>query len=156
VTPATPAIGIQPMRHSEDESSALVNMASFAAPLYPRSQVDRAGVVIVNPDAPYAEQVWALQVINNWRASHSFPLNNFQVNLRSKVKNIQSDVLVAQRIKRLESIAAKLTRGQTSTMQLSQMQDIGGCRAVMKSPQNVRKLIDAYRRARFAHKLQTS
>ncbi len=128
---------------------------AFATPLYPRSQVDKAGVILVDSKAPWDAHVWALQVINNWRSSHTFPLNNFQTNLRSKVKKIQPGVLVAQRIKRLESIAAKLTRDQTSTMQLSQMQDIGGCRAIVKSPLNVARLVHAYKNTRFNHRLKS-
>jgi hypothetical protein len=130
-------------------------MASFAVPEFSRTRVDKAGATWANPDAPWAAHMGALEVINNWRASHSCPLNNFQTNLRSKVKNIQSEILVAQRIKRLESITAKLVRDQTSTMLLSQMQDIGGCRAVMRNPANVAKLIEAYRHARFDHKLRS-
>lgn len=129
-------------------------MASYATPEYTRTQVDKAGNVWVSPTTSDVDWVWALDVINNWRASHIFPLNNIQTNLRYKVKSIQSDVLVAQRIKRLESIGAKLSRGQTSTLNLSQMQDIGGCRAVLKSSKNVAKLIDLYRESRFNHILR--
>lgn len=127
---------------------------TFATPKFPRNQVDKAGLILSNEDSPLDDVLWAFVAVDNWRASHSFPLNNFQSNLRVKVKNIQSDVLVAQRIKRLDSIKAKLTREQTSTMQLSQMQDIGGCRAIVKSLQNVRKLVAAYKRSRFKHKLK--
>jgi putative GTP pyrophosphokinase len=126
---------------------------AFAVPQFSRNQVDKAGFVLVNPNCPFEEYISALQVINNWRSSHNFPLNNFTTNLRIKVKTIQSDVLVAQRIKRLESIEAKLTRDQTQTMQLSQMQDIGGCRAIVNTIANVRKLVASYHSSRFNHKL---
>jgi ppGpp synthetase/RelA/SpoT-type nucleotidyltranferase len=134
---------------------------AFATPQYSRNQVDKAGVLLA--DYWTRTEVFkykpedvnrAYEVVNNWRASHSFPLNNFQMNLRAKVVRLQSDVLVAQRIKRLESIVAKLCRGQTQTMQLSQMQDIGGCRAILRSVLNVKKLIEKYRVSKFAHKLR--
>ena len=51
--------------------------------------------------------------------------------------------LVAQRTKRLNSIGLKLDR--EPRMKLSQMQDIGGCRAVVKSVVAVRRLHDFYR-----------
>jgi ppGpp synthetase/RelA/SpoT-type nucleotidyltranferase len=137
---------------------------SWAVPEYPRNQVDRAGKILAAKDAIFAgdescsftidDLMQAYQIVNNSRASHSFPLNNFQTNLRVKVKNIQDDVLVVQRIKRLESIEAKLCRGQTQTMQLSQMQDIGGCRAIVRSMINVEKLLQSYRKARFNHRLR--
>lgn len=127
---------------------------TFATPKFSRNQIDKAGMILANEESPLEDVLWAFVAVDNWRASHSFPLNNFQSNLRVKVKNIQSDVLVAQWIKRLDSIKAKLTREQTSTMQLSQMQDIGGCRAIVKSLQNVRKLVGSYKRSKFNHKLK--
>jgi ppGpp synthetase/RelA/SpoT-type nucleotidyltranferase len=87
-------------------------------------------------DANYA-------VVNNWRASHSFPLNTFQMNLRNAAKKVDADSLVAQRIKRFSSIMAKLDR--SPKMKLSQMQDIGGCRAVLASVDNVRDVVNYYR-----------
>ncbi|MGA2485828.1 MAG: RelA/SpoT domain-containing protein, partial [Roseiarcus sp.] len=55
----------------------------------------------------------------------------------------------------LESIAAKLTRGQTKTLQLSQMQDIAGCRAVLSNVVNLSKVVAAYRRSHFSHILKS-
>jgi ppGpp synthetase/RelA/SpoT-type nucleotidyltranferase len=134
---------------------------AFATPQHSRNQVDKAGMLLAdywNTDNLFKHKLEdtnrAFEIVNNWRAAHNFPLNNFQMNLRAKVKRIQSDVLVAQRIKRLESIVTKLLRGQTSTMQLSQMQDIGGCRAIVSSVANVSKLVESYERSTFAHKLR--
>ena len=73
----------------------------------------------------------ALTVINNSRSSHSFPLNSLQVNLRHIARRVFDGSLIAQRIKRLASIELKLKRFKT--IRLSQMQDIGGCRAVVRS-----------------------
>lgn len=136
----------------------------WAIPEYPRNQVDRAGAILAAEDQIFSAAPQcpfdvfdlgkAYVVVNNWRSAHSFPLNNFQNNLRAKVKGLQSDVLVVQRIKRLESIKAKLCRKATRTMELSQMQDIGGCRAIVRSVQNVDKLLQSYKRARFNHKLR--
>jgi ppGpp synthetase/RelA/SpoT-type nucleotidyltranferase len=129
-------------------------MATWAVPQFPRNQVDKSGFVLANEMASHTELIKAYAIINNWRASHAFPLNNFQVNLRAKVRRVQPDVLVAQRIKRLDSIKAKLVRTQTKTLQLSQMQDIGGCRAVLKSMANLRKIIAAYETSTFKHILK--
>jgi ppGpp synthetase/RelA/SpoT-type nucleotidyltranferase len=103
----------------------------------------------VDPSAPDDQLEWAIGVINNWRSSHSYPLLNFRINLRRKVKTIEANALVAQRIKRLQSIKAKLQR--ESSMQLSQMQDIGGCRAVLRSVKQVERLVESYRKSSFAH-----
>lgn len=126
---------------------------AYAKPNFSRNQVDKAGFILTDPNTTWENELWALQVINNWRASHNFPLNNFQTSLRFKGKHVQPDVLVAQRIKRLESIKAKLVRDQTSTLQLSQMQDIGGCRAILKNSQAVAALVKSFKTSRFNHKL---
>jgi ppGpp synthetase/RelA/SpoT-type nucleotidyltranferase len=154
LTPVAPGFRNQATSSSEDEEPWLAEM-EWATPKFPRNQVDKAGCIFANEASSLDQLVWSYDVINNWRASHSFPLNNFQNNLRVKIKNLQADVLVAQRIKRLESIRAKLIRDQTNTMQLSQMQDIGGCRAIVKSLQNVNKLVLSYKRSTFSHKLKS-
>ncbi len=53
--------------------------------------------------------------------------------------------LIAQRLKRLPAILAKLKR--FDKMKLSQMQDIGGCRAILPSVSLVEKLDRAYEKA---------
>ena len=72
---------------------------------------------------------------NNWRSSHGMPLNTFRKTLRLYATRLDSQSLVAQRIKRLSSIELKLRR--FPTMKLSQMQDLGGCRAIVNSVQTV-------------------
>jgi hypothetical protein len=135
-------------------SDWLIDMAKWAVPQYSRNQVDKAGIALIAPLKSEEEEIWCLQVLNNWRSSHSYPLQNILVNLRRKIKTIQKDILTARRIKRRESIEAKLLREQTKTMQLSQMQDIAGCRAVMSSHENSMKLVKAYHRGKFAHELK--
>src|SRR5207249_3848889 len=93
----------------------------------------------------------ALTVINNWRSSHSFPLNTFQVSLRHHVKEIDPRGLVAQRIKRLSSIHTKLRR--FSWLKLSEMQDIGGCRAIVSSIRRVDALVKLYKKGDLKHSL---
>jgi Region found in RelA / SpoT proteins len=136
------------------EAEIWINGMAWAIPKYPRNQVDKAGDILAAGGASDEELVWAFDVLNNWRASHSFPLNNFTTNLRTKVKTLQTKAVVAQRIKRLDSILQKLRRPATSTLKLSQMQDIGGCRAIVKTPDLVKRLIQSYKRSKFAHILR--
>ena len=93
----------------------------------------------------------ALNVINNWRSSHSFPLNTFQMNLRQASSRVSDDWLVAQRLKRVPSIDQKLRR--FDRMKLSRMQDIGGARAVLPTLDHVDELHDLYNRSRIKHHL---
>jgi hypothetical protein len=65
-----------------------------------------------------------------------------QVTLRRLARRQDANALVAQRIKRLSSISHKLER--FPTMKLSQMQDIGGCRAVLASVTKAEAIRDAY------------
>jgi hypothetical protein len=89
------------------------------------------------------EYFGALDIVNNWRSSHSFPLNIFTVGLKRRAKGIDAQCIIAQRIKRMSSIELKLRRFPTMTK--AQMQDLGGCRAVMSSVPAVNRLVKAYR-----------
>src|ERR1700690_3451494 len=108
---------------------------AWTKPQFSRSQVDDAGKVLTSASQDYLKMFDAQAVINNWRSSHAFPLNTFQNGLRQRAKLVDSNSLVAQRIKRLSSIEAKLRR--FSNMKLSQMQDIGGCRAIVATSAKV-------------------
>jgi len=92
----------------------------------------------------------AQDIVNNFRSSHSYPLNTFQVGLRRLAPH---GAVIAQRLKRLPSILAKLELRQ-DTMKLSQMQDIGGCRAILQSVTSVRAVREAYRRSEMKHHFQ--
>jgi hypothetical protein len=127
---------------------------------YAKNQVDNAGVIFARSPTEIIDGGWgvlstdyflALEVINNWRASHSFPLNTFTVGLKRACERVGASSLVAQRIKRLASISHKLER--FSTMQLSQMQDIGGCRAIVSSVDEVLRIVENYKRSKIKHKL---
>ena len=82
-----------------------------------------------------------LLVIDNWRSSHALPLQTIKMLLKKRAKSVDSGAVVAQRLKRLPSIRAKLKR---ETMRLQQMQDLGGCRAIVKDMSAVRKLITKF------------
>ena len=88
------------------------------------------------------------RVINTWRASHAGPLNTFRMNLRRRVRGRG---FVAQRLKRLPSIISKLER--LPRIRLSQMQDIGGCRAVLRTSDNAYDLASDFVISRIRHEL---
>lgn len=124
---------------------------TWATPQHSRSQVDRAGDVLIADLRSPNDEDRALQVINNWRASHSFPLNTFQMGLRTRARQVDATALIAQRVKRLSSIEYKL-RVQPG-MRLSRMQDIGGCRAVVSDVPAVRDLRHLYQKSHLKHHL---
>jgi hypothetical protein len=130
---------------------------AWATPQFKKVQVNRAGEMLVRGKREdyagpldYIEAYYeALEIVNNWRSSHSFPLNTFMVGLKRRTKNIDPQCITAQRIKRMSSIEDKLNRFETMT--LSQMQDIGGCRAIMASVTFVSKLVEDYRNSDLKH-----
>ncbi|MCL5442386.1 MAG: RelA/SpoT domain-containing protein [Candidatus Marsarchaeota archaeon] len=132
----------------------------WTKPEYSLKKVDRAGALlsaIYNGKIKYEEVNSeeldkALTILSNWRSAHSFPLNTLQMHLRKLAKGIDTNALIVQRLKRVSSILYKLGRKQTHTMKLSQMQDIGGCRAIVSSLQAVRDLEKLYDQSQIKHK----
>lgn len=129
----------------------------WAAPQYERSVVNEAAsAIFCDPSLPESpeeaeEQDRQYAIISNWRSSHSFPLNTFKIGLLHKAKQVDESALVAQRLKRLSSIGAKLRR--FPDMKMSQMQDIAGCRAIVASVAKVYELVEVYKKSDIKHKL---
>ena len=117
--------------------------AAWAKPKYTLQQVDNAGRALIGKVVLFG----AAEIINNWRAIHSYPLNAMQVVLSRRAREIQPTSVVSRRIKRLPAIQQKLRR-MTKRLTLSQMQDVGGCRAVLGSVSEVRKVVAAYKQKR--------
>ncbi len=128
---------------------------SWPTPKYTRKQVNKAGNILLKDSddgtIDIDQYLWALDVLENWRSCHGYPINTFQATLRQKLKAIDKKAIVAQRLKRLLSIFQKLKRFKS--MQLARMQDIGGIRAVVSTLDNVRALETNYRKTRFNHEL---
>jgi len=122
-------------------------MSNYAKPEYPWPRVNLAGRQLANFEVDNTQEYFA--VIDNWRASHAHPLNAFYMTLKRRGNKISRQALVVQRIKRLESIAFKLIHSKK--MKLTQMQDIGGCRAVMPTVEHVRTLEHDYHSAPLTH-----
>lgn len=118
---------------------------------YSRSAVDKAGKQISDPASAPETIDAAFEVVNSWRTFHNFPLNTLAVDLKQKVRRVDPSALVARRIKRARSIIAKLRKEQG--MRLTQMQDIGGCRAVVNDIESVYRLKDLYIKGRSQHAL---
>ena len=111
---------------------------------YSRKQIDKAGEQLTSAGISPDLQGSSLDILSNWRSAHNFPLHIFAVRLRHVVNQIDANALVVRRLKRIPSILKKLKRDQTKTMKMSQMQDIGGCRAVLADIAKVNQLSDEY------------
>ena len=115
---------------------------------YSRNQIIKAGKTIKKPQITYEEKEHALKVIDNWRASHAFPLQVFYMHLK-RIASVDSNIIVAQRLKRLDSIVAKLER--EPSMSLWNIQDLGGCRFIVNSIEDVYKYYNKYKSSRIRH-----
>ncbi|MCA3005354.1 MAG: RelA/SpoT domain-containing protein [bacterium] len=116
---------------------------SFVTPQFSRNDVNRAGRLLAAADSSQEDLLWATEVLANWRACHLYPINTFQATLRGRIEKIDRQAIVAQRLKRAPSVVTKLQR--FATMNLAQMQDIGGLRAIVSTVAQVRKLEKLYR-----------
>ncbi len=127
-------------------------MSSFPVPQYSRKQVQKAGETLASLNVSKLDD-WlaAFEVLTNWRACHGYPINTFQATLRNKLKKIDDEALVAQRLKRLPSILNKLHR--IKGMNLARMQDIGGLRAVVSGIPQLKLLHAEYKTTVFTHSL---
>ncbi|MHB8469481.1 MAG: RelA/SpoT domain-containing protein [Gaiellaceae bacterium] len=90
-------------------------------------------------DAVTSEVGLAWGVVRDYRSSFQRPLDKVTIQLRRFVGYETSEVVVAQRLKRMPTILNKLSR--QPTMDITRMQDIGGCRAVMPSADVVQAVL---------------
>lgn len=115
---------------------------SYTKPNNSKKAVGRAGDVLLTGQTSTEEYDAALGVINNWRASHLYPLQAIKNTLADRARKIDKTSITVQRLKRLQSIETKLRLLGNS--RLGGMQDIGGCRAIMKSVAQVSELVGVY------------
>lgn len=114
---------------------------------YSRNQIIKAGKTI-KKDCTQEEKEFALKVIDNWRASHAFPLQIIYMHLKGMALTGQG-IVVAQRLKRLDSIVNKLKR--EPSMSLWNIQDLGGCRFIVNTIADVYNYYHTYRDSRVRH-----
>jgi ppGpp synthetase/RelA/SpoT-type nucleotidyltranferase len=121
-------------------------------PRFSKGQVNRAGVFLLE----FRERVRiegaeralcatdeaaieaAREALEWWRSLHARPLSTVAANLRYHVAKAEAQVdgrvEVTQRLKRQDTLVGKLARERGN---VTQMQDIGGVRAVVPSPPHV-------------------
>lgn len=107
----------------------------MATPLPSKEEINRAGFLLrgyfLGDELPDDMEpvLKALDLITAYRASFQGPLTKTAVGLRQFVQRESSQVIVAQRLKRLPTIIDKLVRMPKT--KLARLEDIGGCRAVL-------------------------
>lgn len=128
------------------------NNPNWEIPKYSKKQIDKAGKFIasflVMPEGDsvsYKDLKQAFDILNNWRSSHAYPLGVITNNLRRNNPN----AIVVQRLKRLDSIMGKIER--FPNMSLYRMQDLGGCRVIVESIDDVYKSVNKFKNSKVRH-----
>jgi len=81
----------------------------------------------------------AREVVEAYRSAHAVPMHSAYMGLRSCLITEGLDLDLSRRLKRLPTIEDKLRR--LPLMDLSSMQDVGGCRAVLNSQEEVQRVV---------------
>lgn len=81
-----------------------------------------------------------MRVVREFRQGFQYPMQKTAVGLRQFVQRESDRVIVAQRLKRLPQIIHKLVRMPDT--KLARMEDIGGCRAILNSRNEVLGVLD--------------
>jgi len=108
---------------------------------YSGKQVIKAGEQLLRLDILEDENAVnaALDVVSYWRFSHETALENALNLLKDTTLQIDKKAIFAKRLKRFISIFRKLHR--FPEMKLKNMQDIGGCRAIVANPKKLLKIV---------------
>lgn len=121
--------------------NAVLQPKAAPAVIYSKSAIERAGEVLIVPDISNKDPQRlndALNALSYWRTCHLVPLDTAVRELEAVVRFRHKSAIVAKRLKRAPSIITKLRR--FPEMKLQNMQDIGGCRVIVRSVKHVNQL----------------
>lgn len=140
--PLSPGRGSREDLVCSDDSADRLGAVGSPFPELTPSQVKKAGKTLrhyIRGETVSDDQVAvALEVARRFRAAHQVPLVKANNGLRSMVRSEGCSVEVSQRLKRFPTILNKLVR--EPSLPLSSMQDIGGCRAILGSIDEIRRV----------------
>lgn len=130
----------------------MVSLMPDAELQFSLSKVKNAGKILRDQEPGSMEYDDALEVFANWRKVHSVILNQFYDSLQEYVRTKSRLTYVVNRPKRIDAVIKKLRRDYPRA-QLSTMQDIAGCRAVVKAIDDVDPLVEACKEIWSEHTL---
>jgi hypothetical protein len=123
-------------------------MSNYPRLAYNMKAVRKAGerlsekIAIGAAGFPSDEALEIFAIANSWRDSHIYPMRSIRFSLRHKMRQVEAKGDTAARPKRMSSIRRKL---RDSSINLDQMNDLGGCRAILDDIAAVRAVIEAIR-----------
>lgn len=160
--PAAIEVAQGPALGCETGESYPSDFMDLAIPEFSKKEVVKAGKVLredIVMDAEVLDRIQnehmgvllAFRIAHNWRDAHMWPLLRVRQELSGKVRSIEHGAVTAARLKRMASIRRKLRRPIT----LYQMQDIAGCRVILRSMKEVNRLVGIYHGGGSRHAIQS-
>lgn len=113
---------------------------------YSGKQITKAGEFLLS-DEIFDDQPklnYAMEVMSYWRFQHEQPLEKALSILKAETIPNDRTAIFAKRLKRYASIVSKLRR--FPQMKLKNMQDIGGCRAIVSNQKKLYQITRALRK----------
>jgi ppGpp synthetase/RelA/SpoT-type nucleotidyltranferase len=152
ITDTEPGCGRAPCADDwPDHDLGGLTLADFPRVEYDAARIKRAGEVIASNVKWTAEteaQIReAFEIANNWREAHAFPMRSIRCSLSYQMARNGIEGVAVARLKRMRAIRRKLSR---SNLRLHQMQDLGGCRAIVPTLGDVRGLVEIMRQCRHS------
>lgn len=121
------------------------DMADFTFCPYSKREVVEAGKVLAGVIPDNAEgralAVDVFKIAHSWRAASVYPMKRVRYELVGKLRGSQVGGISAARLKRMVSVRKKL---RTTHFSLYQMQDIGGCRAIIGGIDELNTIVGRY------------
>lgn len=120
-------------------------MPDFTACPYSKSAIIEAGKLLAQDIAfdpsTLSDTIEAFRVAHSWRLSAIYPMRRLRRELSTMARATQMGFITAARLKRMVSIRKKLRH---SPLNLYQMQDLAGCRAILTDQHQLDRLVDRY------------
>ncbi|MBK8466879.1 MAG: hypothetical protein IPL32_13705 [Chloracidobacterium sp.] len=120
--------------------SVIIDGVAYTPVKYSKNQIRNAGKALLGKREMPSDEMFA--IVNNWRFAHRYPLMRAKRLLERRAHLVDPQALVVDRLKRLPSIETKLKL--QPTMQLSNMQDIAGCRVIVASSMQLIRLMGVF------------
>ena len=122
----------------------------YVVPEYSRREVEAASKALTGRLTDVEEAAGIFRIAHNWRDAHVFPMRRVRAELSGAVRRSKATSVTVARLKRMKSIRKKLLK---SPRTLIQMQDIGGCRAIVESLVQLRSVGSLYESCFSQHEL---
>jgi putative GTP pyrophosphokinase len=85
---------------------------------FSKTKTDISGRVLSNNKESTQNKSTAMEILDNWRAIHSYPMHIFKKRLKRVSEKLDKNALSVQRLKRVPSILKKLRRNIMEKNQL--------------------------------------